>query len=107
MDSMGVERAMKSLTRSLVVCGIIAILSSISMSLLLAWGARFHESGLVSFAVACERANTLALGIGAFVIVLSIGIMCVVLREFRRTSILMNSGNEQRRGSPDEKNSRK
>ncbi len=85
-DSTGVQGAMKSLTRSLAVCGVIALLSSISMSLLFTWVyARFISfQRPVPFSVACERMNTLASGIWLFVIVFSLGIMRAVLRELRR-----------------------
>ncbi len=78
------ERAMKSLARSFAVCGAIALLSSIGMFLLLTLGAHLPRIWPVPLAVACERANTLALGIWVFVIVFALGIMRVVLRELRR-----------------------
>lgn len=82
----GVERTMRSLTRAVAVCGAIGVLSSVSISLLLTWiyGAYFALGGPVLFSVACERVNTLALGIWTFAIVFALGIMGVVLRELRQ-----------------------
>ncbi|MCX7426149.1 MAG: hypothetical protein NTW96_11095 [Planctomycetia bacterium] len=75
---------MKSLAYRVALCVGIALASAIGMSLLLTLGARLPRIGPVPFAVACERANTLALGIWVFAIVLTLGIMYVVLRELRR-----------------------
>jgi hypothetical protein len=74
---------MKSLARSFTVCGAIALLSSTGLFLLLTLGAHLPRIWPVPFAVACERANTLALGVWVFVVVFVLGSMRVVLRELR------------------------
>ena len=80
----GFNRTMKFLAQNLAVCGLIAILSSIGISLLLILGARLPRIGPVPFATACERANTLGLRIWVFMIVFTLGVMCLSLRELRR-----------------------
>ena len=75
---------MKPLTRDLAVCVAIAFLSAVSIDLFLTWAACLPRIGPVPFAVGCERANTLGTWVWGFVIVFSLGIMGVVLRELRR-----------------------
>jgi hypothetical protein len=75
---------MKSLLGNFTICGGVALFSAVGISLLLTLGARLPRIGPVPLAAACERANTLALGISVFVLVSTIGIMCMVLRELRR-----------------------
>lgn len=75
---------MKSLVRKLALWVGIALLTSMGMSLLLALGARLPRIGPVPFAAACERANTLALGVRVFVIVLTLGAARAVFYELRR-----------------------
>ena len=72
---------MKSLVRRFAFCSVIAILSSLSMSLLLYWGAQLPRIGPVSFAEACERMNTLTFGVEVFAIVFLLGASWIVLRE--------------------------
>ena len=75
---------MKSLVHKLALWVGISLLSSTGMFLLLTLGARLPRIGPVPLAAACERANTPALEIWVFVIVLMRGTMRVVLQELRR-----------------------
>jgi len=76
---------MRYLVCSFAVCGFIALLGAIGMSLLLALCAQLPRVSDVSFAAACESANTLATGIWVFVILFLMGIPCAVFREFDRS----------------------
>ncbi len=78
---------MKWLVYRIALCVAFAVVSSLGVSLLLALGARLPRIGLVPFAVACERMNTLTLAVRVFLAVLTLGLMRVVLGEIKRRAL--------------------
>ncbi len=78
---------MKWLVYKIALCVVVAVVSSLGVSLLLALGARLPRFGLVPFAVACERMNTLLLAVRVFLAVLTLGLMRVVLGEIKRRAL--------------------
>ena len=97
---------MRPLPRDLAACLAIAFLSAVSIFLFLTWAARLPRIGFVPFAASCERANTLGTWVWVFVIVFSLGIMGVVLRELKRRAF-EELGQRTAHRESDEKDSRK
>jgi len=71
---------MKRAIRSLAVCAIVAASISIANSLLLVWCSRLPGIGPVPLSVACERRNTIELGIEVFAVVFGLGIISMLFR---------------------------